>query len=134
MRASTIRHVFVYGTLKRGQDHAMARRLAAEGTYCGKASLAGRLIDLGAYPGMLPALEAGERVKGELFALPEEGDLLESLDRYEGCHSGDAEPQEYCRIVCTARDEDGVRVWCWAYLYQGGGEGRLLPGGEWPVG
>ena len=48
MRASTIRHVFVYGTLKRGQDHAMARRLAAEGSYCGKASLAGRLIDLGA--------------------------------------------------------------------------------------
>jgi gamma-glutamylcyclotransferase (GGCT)/AIG2-like uncharacterized protein YtfP len=135
MRASTIRHVFVYGTLKRGQQNEMAVRLATEGRYCGKAHLAGRLVDLGSYPGLLPALSGAERVSGELFALPESSDLLECLDRYEGCHADDAEPHEYCRIVCTATDEDGVRVWCWAYLYQWPtGEGKLLPDGEWPPG
>lgn len=132
MRGTTVRHLFVYGTLRRGHENPAARRLAVEARYQGPATLAGRLVDLGSYPGLIPALQPTEQVQGELFELPENGNLLDYLDRYEGCHPDDPEPHEYCRIVCTATDEDGVRIWCWTYLYQlPVEESRILATGDW---
>ncbi len=132
MRANTVRHLFVYGTLRRGVDVEQSRWLEAIAIHKGPATLAGRLVDLGNYPGLLPATNPQEKVAGELYELPDESSILEQLDRYEGCHPDDPEPHEYCRIVCTATDEDGVRVWCWTYLYQWPAEPyNLIPHGDW---
>jgi gamma-glutamylcyclotransferase (GGCT)/AIG2-like uncharacterized protein YtfP len=132
VRGDTVRHLFVYGTLRRGTGVAQAHWLETVAVHKGGATLAGRLLDLGRYPGLLPATNGDEKVQGELYELPEDGVVLEQLDRYEGCHAEDPEPHEYCRIVCTATDEDGVRVWCWTYLYQGPAEqAKIIPGGNW---
>lgn len=132
MRAGTVRHLFVYGTLRQGSPHPKAAWLAERAAYEGRATLAGRLLHLGAYPGLLPATDPTQQVQGDLYFLDGQTDLLEDLDRYEGCHADDPEPHEYCRIVCTASDEDGVRVWCWTYLYQlDAGESSVLVNGDW---
>lgn len=132
VRADTVRHLFVYGTLRRGTGVAQAEWLEQVAVHKGMATLAGRLVDLGRYPGLLPATNPQEKVQGELYELPEDGAVLEQLDRYEGCHPDDEQPHEYCRIVCTATDEDGVRVWCWTYLYQWPVEpGQILDNGDW---
>jgi gamma-glutamylcyclotransferase (GGCT)/AIG2-like uncharacterized protein YtfP len=120
MRGDTVRHLFVYGTLRRASAHPEARWLASVATYKGTATLPGRVVDLGEYPGLLPAEEPGQLVNGDLYELPSDPAVLDRLDRYEGCHPDDPEPHEYCRIVCTPTDEDGIRVWAWTYLYQGG--------------
>lgn len=132
MRSDTVRHLFVYGTLRRGANVAQSIWLGETARYKGPATLAGRLANLGNYPGLLPAMDPTQRVIGELYELPDDPAVLEQLDRYEGCHPDDPEPHEYCRIVCTATDEDGVRVWCWTYLYQGpSDELEILPNGDW---
>ena len=132
MRANTVKHLFVYGTLRRNSGGDKAAWLAKAATHKGMARLAGRLVNLGKYPGLLPATQSTERVRGELYELPDDPKILEELDRFEGCHPDDEEPHEYCRIVCTATDEDGVRVWCWTYLYQWSAERRaLIASGDW---
>ena len=132
MRANTVRHLFVYGTLRRNCGSEKAAWLAKVAKHKGMARLAGRLVNLGDYPGLLPATRPTERVRGELYELPDDPTILEEIDRYEACHPDDAEPHEYCRIVCTATDEDGVRIWCWAYLYQWSAERRaIIPSGDW---
>lgn len=132
MRGNTVRHLFVYGTLRHNSGHDRARWLGTVAKLKGAARLAGRLVDLGDYPGLLPATSPLQQVRGELWELPDDGAVLEELDRYEGCHPDDPEPHEYCRIVCTATDEDGVRVWCWTYLFQWPAEHRrVIPNGDW---
>ena len=108
----------MYGTLRKGSPVPQASWLAGQAEYKGRASLAERLLRLGHYPGLLPANDPFQQVQGDLYQLAEGQGLLEAFDHYEGCHPEDPDPHEYCRIVCTAIDEAGERVWCWAYCYQ----------------
>lgn len=75
-----IRHVFVYGTLRRGERNDIARYRPLP-LFVGPASIAGRLYDLGAYPGIV--LGAGGRVVGEVYRINAEVeaalDLLEEV-------------------------------------------------------
>jgi gamma-glutamylcyclotransferase (GGCT)/AIG2-like uncharacterized protein YtfP len=82
-------HVFVYGTLKRGQCREHCWPIAPAVTRA--AWTFGRLFDLGAYPAMLPGKE---RIAGECWSFLE-GQLpsvLLVLDRIEGTNQpGQAE-------------------------------------------
>jgi gamma-glutamylcyclotransferase (GGCT)/AIG2-like uncharacterized protein YtfP len=123
--------LFVYGSLKRGRT-PQAAWLAERCRWLGPASIPGRLIDLGQYPALLPAALPSEVVHGELWELPANQDLLDELDRYEGCHRGDPPPHEYCRVAAVACDEQHSPRSCWAYLYPWGlGDFPVIPGGVW---
>jgi gamma-glutamylcyclotransferase (GGCT)/AIG2-like uncharacterized protein YtfP len=78
------RHVFVYGTLRRGDDNDITRYAPAP-VYVGPATIAGRMFHLGAYPGVvLPAGEPGEAlgpIVGEVYAIEES--LERQLDALE---------------------------------------------------
>lgn len=94
--------------------------------------MAGRLVHLGRYPGLLPALSGEQMVIGDLYELPEGGAVLEELDRYEGCHAEDAEPHEYRRILATVTGERELGIRCWTYLFEGeAGESPLIASGDW---
>jgi gamma-glutamylcyclotransferase (GGCT)/AIG2-like uncharacterized protein YtfP len=68
--------LFVYGTLRRGQS---AANLLAGATFVGQASIRGRVIQSGGYPGLVGGEDV---VPGELYELP--AAMFEALDRYEG--------------------------------------------------
>ena len=104
MRDQQVRHLFVYGTLRHNSGHERAQWLGTIAKFKGAARLAGRLVDLGDYPGLLPPTNALQKVRGDLWELPEDGAILDVLDRYEGCHADDPDPHEYRRILCTATD------------------------------
>jgi gamma-glutamylcyclotransferase (GGCT)/AIG2-like uncharacterized protein YtfP len=72
------RHVFVYGTLRRG-DVRDITRLQPAPQFVGLASVAGLLYDLGPYPGLL--LGGAGRVVGEVYAISAELERL--LDEIE---------------------------------------------------
>jgi len=109
------RHLFVYGTLRRGGPmHALIEPGAHR---VGPARMRGRLYDLGAFPGLAEG-RRGDQVQGELYALA--GDtaaLLDALDRYEG--------RAFRRVVREALPVDGgAPVPAWVYLYAGSVRGR----------
>ncbi|MDI1339042.1 gamma-glutamylcyclotransferase family protein [Polaromonas sp.] len=72
------RHVFVYGTLRRG-DVRDITRLRPAPQFVGLASVAGMLYDLGPYPGVV--LGGSARVTGEVYAISAE--LERQLDVIE---------------------------------------------------
>ena len=76
--ASTTRHVFVYGTLRRG-DVRDITRLQPAPVFVGMGNVAGVLYDLGPYPGLLLGGEC--RVTGEVYAISAE--LERQLDEIE---------------------------------------------------
>lgn len=75
--------LFVYGTLRASFDIPMARRLRREARLVGVARVAGRLYDLGRYPGIEHPRRSGDWVSGELYRLRAPRRTLRALDRYE---------------------------------------------------
>jgi gamma-glutamylcyclotransferase (GGCT)/AIG2-like uncharacterized protein YtfP len=110
-------HLFVYGTLRRACGHPMHRVLAGQARFEGMARYAGRLYDLGAYPGVVPAPQGPPAVRGELYALPRPQAVLPVLDRYEGCTERYDPGAEYRREQQPVLRDDGQVVSAWIYLY-----------------
>ena len=72
-------HVFVYGTLRRGEANDI-NRLQPAPHYLGPARIRGALYDLGPYPGVI--LGGADWVQGEVYAIVPE--LEWQLDVIEG--------------------------------------------------
>jgi gamma-glutamylcyclotransferase (GGCT)/AIG2-like uncharacterized protein YtfP len=97
--------LFAYGTLMRGEPlhHALARGLA----YAGDGSVAGRLLSLGRYPGLVAGRD---RVRGELYRV-DAPEVLPAVDRAEGYN--------FVRRRAIVTRSDGTRVRAWLYRYEG---------------
>lgn len=126
MQPDDPRHVFVYGTLRRGEVNDITRLHPAP-RFLGFASITGTLYDLGRYPGL--RLEGVGRVVGEVYAITSE--LEKQLDRIE-----DVTPHadsEYARRHIDVALSGGV--WCSCLLYEVGlhrVQGLApMPGGDW---
>ena len=106
--------LFVYGTLRRSFNNTYACRLAQQGEWLGEARVAGKLYNLGHYPGMkLASSDEQAWVVGELYRLPDDPEsaarLLAELDDYE------AEEFERVAAVVEAVGEVPVQVWIYEY-------------------
>jgi len=117
-------HVFVYGTLRPGSPHPMAKFLADHARHVGPAKMAGRLYNLGRYPGMVSAGGEGEYVIGDIFQIDASGPVLARLDEYEGA-TGE-EPRLFERKRGVAQLKDGATIAAWYYEYQ-----RTVPSQAW---
>lgn len=110
--------VFVYGTLRRGGCYhetlagsRFLKKVRTEPEYT--------LIDLGAYPGMLPS--GNTSVAGEIYEVDDE--VLRRLDELEEC------PDLFIRARVALLGQDAV----WGYLYRGGVETEIpcITSGDW---
>jgi len=112
----TTPHLFVYGTLKPNASQELGRaervRLAAEATPVGTATTRGKLIDLGAYPGLI---EGCEIAQGFVYALRDPVHTLAWLDAYEGITA--APTDEYRREQRLVTMSSGTTMSCWVYEY-----------------
>jgi gamma-glutamylcyclotransferase (GGCT)/AIG2-like uncharacterized protein YtfP len=79
------KYLFVYGTLRKGSNHPMADFLARHARFVTEGKTPGRVVDLGAYPGMVEAESSKDWVQGDVFALADLDTILATLDQYEGC-------------------------------------------------
>ena len=130
MSAGTPTHLFVYGSLRVGSPHPLARRLAAGARHVGTGWIAGRLYDLGPYPAAVTVASGRERVVGDVFAFRDDR-LLAALDAYEGCAPHQREPRDYVRTPVEVRLRRGI-VTAWAYLFAGDPAGRrIVPSGDY---
>lgn len=125
------RYLFVYGTLRQGSGRPMAGYLARHARRVGRATMKGRLYDLGGYPGAVPSDSLDDGVVGEVYLLDSPEAVLRALDEYEGCGPEDPPPTEYRRQRVTVRMEDGRRLQAWAYIYNRPTDGlRPIPSGD----
>jgi gamma-glutamylcyclotransferase (GGCT)/AIG2-like uncharacterized protein YtfP len=107
-------YLFVYGTLRPGCGHPMAAFLAQRGHLLGRASVSGRLYNLGWYPGLLPPALPGDIVQGDLYELTVAECTLAELDRYEIDASALFE-----RGSASVVRGSGEQVSAWLYYYRG---------------
>jgi gamma-glutamylcyclotransferase (GGCT)/AIG2-like uncharacterized protein YtfP len=100
MPPSSTRHVFVYGTLRKGEERDI-NRLQPAPHWVGRASVEGVMHHLGSYPGLV--LGAPGTVHGEVYAVSAE--LERVLDEIE-----EVWPQqtgEYAKREVVVRLEQG---------------------------
>jgi len=108
-------HLFVYGTLDPRIAPPAVRPAVERLARVGPARVRGRLLDLGAYPGLILD-PAGGDVHGTLFRLPQDPQVLERLDSYEGFDL--REPQSlFARVEARALVEGGGKIDVWLYVY-----------------
>lgn len=108
------RYLFVYGTLRPGCDHPMARFLADRARLVGPGRVNGRLFRCGWYPALLSAEHPDDWVHGDLFHMTDADETLAELDHYENDASDLFERSE----VLVIRD-CGERCTAWVYFYHG---------------
>ena len=125
-------HLFVYGTLRRAIAAGPYPELNRHARYLGTASVAGRLYDLGRYPGLVPSDDPADRVYGEIFRLRRAAHVLALLDDYEGCSARFAIPHEYLRASLGATLASGAEQSAWVYLLnQQPAAATRVPGGDY---
>ena len=122
---SPIAHVFVYGTLRRGGNNDI-NRLAPVPRWVGRATVAGTLYDLGAYPGA--TLGGTKQVHGEVYAV--QAALIAVLDEIEEV---DPPQSDEYRRRALAVDVDGRQFMCWVYVLNARHSlGRpIIASGDW---
>jgi gamma-glutamylcyclotransferase (GGCT)/AIG2-like uncharacterized protein YtfP len=122
--------LFVYGTLRRSQGHPLAGFLADRADWVGLGHVAGRLYDLGSYPGLIEPRTEADWVTGDVYELRQAAETLALPDRYEGCGPEDDPPHLYERCQTMVHLAAGEPRTCWVYLYRGPvrEEGRIVSG------
>lgn len=125
-------HLFVYGTLLSNIPSSMSKFLRRRAALVGKATVSGKLYDLGMYPGFVAGGDGN--VIGELYLVEseKEAQTMEMLDAYESV-TGEAE-DEYRRVEVEAKVGGGGTFTAQTYEFTGSVDGKsLIPKGNYPA-
>jgi gamma-glutamylcyclotransferase (GGCT)/AIG2-like uncharacterized protein YtfP len=109
--------IFFYGTLMTPCNRPGRMRIDSQLVFKGQGSIAAALFDLGMYPAAVPADHDNSRVRGELYQMTNEADVLEVLDEIEGYRSTEPDTSLYTRRLTPVTLNDGRIVNAWAYFY-----------------
>ncbi|MEZ0609245.1 gamma-glutamylcyclotransferase [Fibrella sp. WM1] len=125
-------NLFVYGTLRSGNDNPMADLLRQHAHLLGHGNVPGRLFDLGWYPGATYEPDSTFRVWGDVYELTDDT-ILTRLDEYEGIQNHPDD--EYARREVPVQMSNGQahlgQVRCQMYIYlKTDGQPRLIESGN----
>ncbi len=110
-------YLFLYGTLLPNKAPTETALLVNRLRRVGPARVAGRLYDLGEYPGAILDPAAKTSIHGELFELPEDPAILRKFDRYEEFDRENRENSLFIRTRTRVKTEDGRMRESWVYVY-----------------
>jgi gamma-glutamylcyclotransferase (GGCT)/AIG2-like uncharacterized protein YtfP len=128
--------LFVYGTLRPDIPDSKFSLIDGIATDVGRGRVWGRLVDLGAYPGLVLNADGrvdratGHWVLGEVFELSAVEPTLLRLDRYEGCRLSDPMAVGFHRVEARVVLDGGQVVPAWVYAYRVAGSRRASRKGE----
>lgn len=86
-------------------------------TSIGLGTIAGNLHDLGEYPALTTGGKRKQRVRGTVFALPDDPEIIQKLDQYEGFLPNDPANSLFVRSKRLITLDDGTQLSCWVYIY-----------------
>lgn len=114
-RSAVLRHVFVYGTLRRGEQRDI-NLLSPTPLFIGYGTIGGVLYDLGDYPGML--LGRGQRVQGEVYQIvPELERLLDEIEEVWPQQTGEYAKREV-RVELGGESAPGAEAGLTCLIYE----------------
>jgi gamma-glutamylcyclotransferase (GGCT)/AIG2-like uncharacterized protein YtfP len=123
------KHLFVYGTLRRGLPDLNGWQKKFGAKLIGQGSIRAGLYNLGKYPGALPS--QSHRTHGEVYRLENPATALKQIDRYEEYDEKEKDKSLYIRRPVTVTLRDGKTVVAWVYFYNGTiPKSKLIPGGR----
>jgi gamma-glutamylcyclotransferase (GGCT)/AIG2-like uncharacterized protein YtfP len=118
--------LFVYGSLRKGFQHAAYEYIRRYFDFVSEAKVGGILYDMGEFPAAVPG--SMERIiVGELYRIREIDELdwaLGQLDDYEGINPEEDEPALYRREKTTVLLPDNSQTEAWIYWYNADVNGR----------
>lgn len=109
--------LFVYGTLHPDRAPEGIRDVVKKMVPIGPGTIAGNLHDLGEYPGLALDGDKKQKVRGTVFALPDDPEVLRRLDQYEGYIPSKPSKSLFIRVRRRITLDDGARRFCWVYIY-----------------
>lgn len=126
-------HLFVYGTLRKGfRSHNLLRRLRAK--FLAGGHVQGRLYDLGDYPGAVKSTKDAERVRGEVYVLPNAPQAFKVLDRFEGFDSENPASSLFERKEATVTLAGGEQIEAWIFWLRNSHRfARRVPSGDYAM-
>lgn len=107
--------VFVYGTLMQGECRHTSLQEDSQVLCALPAGTRGRLLDLGAFPGLIPAVRQGEQVLGEYYQVADIGRTLGILDEIEEFRGYGVVGSLYTRVLARVDVGAGVPQMAWTY-------------------
>jgi len=106
-------------------------QLLRESVSLGAASMAGRLYDLGDYPGMVDTSDPAQIVHGEIIELHAPDVTFPWLDHYEGIDHEHPHLSDYERKILGV-SINGRSTSAWVYIYRGiTTPEQLVASGRW---
>ena len=130
---SDVHSLFSYGTLMRGESRfSIFKYFKPQCILLAEAP--GSLLDLGAYPGMIPPLDGNCHVQGEFmrFKPKDMPALLKELDRIEGARGFDQPGSLYIRVLTEVHVGGGKVGQAWVYrLANPLANAPIIPSGDW---
>lgn len=125
------RYVFVYGTLRRGEQRDINRLLPAP-VWAGFGHVMGMLYDLGSYPGLV--LGVGGEVKGEIYQVTATLEqLLDEIEEVWPINSGEYLRHHVSVTVQNRQPDAAHQQVCLVYAVNPAcTQGRpVIAGGDW---
>lgn len=122
-------HLFVYGTLRRGQSNYQRLLDGKEGfEFVGSATTANKYTMSSSGIPFVHKQPEMSLIRGEVFMVWD-NKLIKSLDSLEGHQDG--ERQGYHRELTPVRLDNGVDMLAWLYFYYGIHHGTVVQSGDW---
>lgn len=123
-------YLFVYGSLRKDFSSPASEVLDNHAKYVGEASFQGKLFKIDWYPGVVPSDDPDDRVLGEVYKISDKNEVLEKLDKYEGCSPEDPKPHAFNRKQRLVTLDSGGTIDAWIYLYTRSvsGKDRIVSG------
>jgi gamma-glutamylcyclotransferase (GGCT)/AIG2-like uncharacterized protein YtfP len=112
-----IEYICIYGTLRPAIAPPEIKAMISQWRRIGDGSIAGRIYNLGEYPGAVLDQRGSDWIAGEVFELPNDGVALALLDAYEGFDPLDLDASLFVRCKREVMVEDSAKLECWVYVY-----------------
>ncbi len=125
-------YLFIYGTLLPGHGPKVVADVVEKLRYVGQGAAQGRLYDLGEYPGAVLNASSRTKILGRVFELPQDKNVLKSLDAYEGFNPNNLKNSLFSREQTTITLDDSRKLRCWIYVYnQDVSSAKLISSGDY---
>lgn len=120
-----VKHILVYGTLRKGQHACRAFGLEWKGEYVDTIRIEGSIYDLGSFPGV--KLDGNpDGFVCDVFKIIDP-DVLDALDAYEGYRPESPTNSLYLRQTIEVPDVGAAYI----YEYNHDVSGYRIPSGDW---
>ena len=101
----------------------------AGAVFVDSATVRGRLLSLGRYPGLVDGVDT---VQGELYRLSDPPTALEALDDLEEFDPSNPDSSPYLRTSAVVKTSDGSAIAAWVYRYNQPIAGvPVIASGDW---